>query len=492
MAGGGLGCLIAVGASCGAVVDDISAYGWQGGLTALDVWASSCLPGSVLMQRQAARLDALLGHAVRCSPLYRELAAGMDARALALNDFPVVTKRELMARFDDWVTDPALRLADLRRFVADPERIGDDYLGRYQVWESSGSSGEPGLFVHDEAALAVYDALEALRRPVLQPLRRCIDPWGACERIAFVGATNGHFASTASVRRLCRLSPWMSRTISCLSFLMPLHELVAELHRHRPTVLATYPSAALVLAAEARAGRLRIGLQEVWTGGEALTPASRRTIADSFGCGVSQSYGSSEFLAMASECSLGHMHLNSDWVVLEPVDERHRPVPPGTTGHTTLLTNLANHVQPLIRFDISDRVRLPQRACACGSGLPLIEVEGRVDDTLVFDNALGQPVSLLPLALVTVLEEDAGVFDFQLQRRGAQALWLGVSATGATGEAALQRALAALRQFLAAQGLPGVALSGQSGERGLCGRSGKRQRVLAVPHPNPLPRGEGI
>ena len=150
----------------------MGAVAWQGGLTAVDVWTSSCLPGSVLMQRQAARLDALLSHAVRCSPLYRELAVGMDVSALELSDFPVVTKRELMPRFDEWVTDPALRLADVRRFVADTDRIGDDYLGRYQVWESSGSSGEPGLFVHDQAALAVYDALEALRRPVLQPLRR--------------------------------------------------------------------------------------------------------------------------------------------------------------------------------------------------------------------------------------------------------------------------------------------------------------------------------
>jgi hypothetical protein len=76
-------------------------------------------------------------------------------------------------------------------------------------------------------------------------------------------------------------------------------------------------------------------------------------------------------------------------------------VPRGTTGHTTLLTTLANRVQPLIRFDIGDRIRLPQRACECGSGLPLIEVEGRVDDTLVFDDALGEPVSLLPLAVHT-------------------------------------------------------------------------------------------
>ena len=82
---------------------------------------------------------------------------------------------------------------------------------------------------------------------------------------------------------------------------------------------------------------------------------------------------------MASECHLGRLHLNSDWLVLEPVDEHHRPVPPGAIGHTTLLTNLANRVQPLIRYDLGDRVRLLPTACACGSSRPLIEVEGRVD-----------------------------------------------------------------------------------------------------------------
>ena len=40
----------------------------------------------------------------------------------------------------------------------------------------------------------------------------------------------------------------------------------------------------------------------------------------------------------------------------------HRPVPAGRLSHTTLLTNLANHLQPLIRFDIGDRIVLRRRA----------------------------------------------------------------------------------------------------------------------------------
>ncbi|MDL2339252.1 MAG: phenylacetate--CoA ligase family protein, partial [Pseudomonadota bacterium] len=105
---------------------------WQGGVTALDVWTSSCLSASALKERQATRLAALLKSSVQHSPLYRGMAAHRDPHRLSLGDFLVVTKSELMQRFDEWVTDPELHLDELRRFVADSSRIGEDYLGRYQ------------------------------------------------------------------------------------------------------------------------------------------------------------------------------------------------------------------------------------------------------------------------------------------------------------------------------------------------------------------------
>ena len=452
---------------------------WQGGVTALDVWSSSGLSGAALLERQSIRLEQMLRWAAKHSPLYRGRIGHLDPRRLRLEDFPVVTKPELMRHFEEWVTDPELRLDEVRGFIADRERIGEDHLGRYQIWESSGSTGEPGVFVQDAHALATYDALEALRRPVLQPLRRCVDPWYMSERLAFVGATTGHFASTASIRRLCRLSPWMHRNLRSYSFMLPLPELVDALNRQAPTILTTYPSAALLLAEEAAAGRLHIPVKEVWVGGESLSASTRGCIVSGLGCPVTQSYGASEFLSLASECDRGHLHLNIDWVILQPVDEHHRPVPIGETGFTTLLTNLANRVQPLIRYDLGDRVRLVGRPCDCGSSLPVIEVQGRVDDLLVLHDANGHPVSLLPLALTTVLEDDAGVFDFQLQQRSRQALWLCVAADGADGAAALGRARTVLRRYLSDQGLPNVSVGGRCGDRGQAGRSGKRQRVVA-------------
>ncbi|HEX7440190.1 MAG TPA: phenylacetate--CoA ligase family protein, partial [Caldimonas sp.] len=182
---------------------------WRAASIAFDVLAASRASPRQLQERQTGRMAALLQAALRGSRFYRTRVGRPEGQSLRLDEFPVVTKAELMQRFDDWVADPRLRLDELRRFTADPSRVGEAYLGQYLVWESSGSSGEPGVFVQDETALAVYDALETLRRPALQPTRRLFDPWYVGERVAFVGATTGHFASTVSVSRLRRLNPWL-------------------------------------------------------------------------------------------------------------------------------------------------------------------------------------------------------------------------------------------------------------------------------------------
>lgn len=447
---------------------------WHTGLAAIDVLAVSAGGPGLLADRQRDRLAALL-EAARAAPVYRERLAVRRGEH-SLDGIAPIGKGELMRHFEAWVTDPGLRLAELQAFVADPARIGEAFDGRFVVWESSGSSGVPGLFVQDARAMAVYDALEGLRRAPLNPLRRWFDPWCLGERIAFVGATRGHFASTVSMQRLRRLQPGLAHRMRGFDFLLPLPELIEQLHRHAPTVLATYPSAALLLAEEARAGRLRLSLAEVWTGGESLSEAMRAEIEAAFGCPAANSYGASEFLAIAVPCRLGVLHLNADWVLLEPVDERGRAVPAGVCGATTWLTNLANHLQPLIRYDIGDRVTLHAQPCACGSPLPAMEVQGRTDEMLCLLDARGRRVLLPPLALVSVLEE-AGVLDFQLVQTGERCLSLDIGARHAAADA--RRATLALREHLARQGLAGVRLDLRRGKPRHAGRSGKRQRVTA-------------
>ena len=452
---------------------------WQSMTVAADVALASRASSDDLAARTSSRLAELLEWAVHASPRYRHLRRGRGG-VPGLADMPVVRKAELMRSFDSWCCDPALRLEPLRRFVADPRNVGQPFLDRYTVWESSGSSGEPALFVQDGAAMAVYDALEALRKPDLRPMRRAYDPLGFGERIIFLGAIGGHFASTVSIERLRRLNPFLAMSISSLSFLEPIERIVAQLDACRPSVIATYPSAAILLAGEFQAGRLRSAPREIWTGGETLTPAMRSFLQDAFGCAVVNSYGASEFFSLACECGHGALHLNSDWAILEPVDRDGRPVAPGTPGTTTLLTNLANRVQPLIRYDLGDCVTLRESRCTCGSHLPVIDVVGRCDDTIRVGTS-GRGVQVLPLALSTVLEEQAGLFDFQLIQDGPRELSLNTAARGKAATAALQRGRSVLATFLREQGAGAVRIHCGSGHPPRRGHSGKLQRVIGRP-----------
>ena len=453
---------------------------WRASAISLDIIAAARASAPALQRRQALRLAALVEVAAQRSPVYRKMLGRPSAAPVPLDALPVMTKSNLMQHFDEWVTDPKLRLSRLRRFIADPRRVGQAFLEHYVVWESSGSGGEPGVFVQDARSLEVCYALEALRRPLLQPARRCFDPYYFGERMAFVGATTGHFASVVSVERLRRLNPWIAASTRSFSFLQSTAALVAQLNRYQPTIIATYPTAAQLLAEEADAGRLHIAPQEIWTGGESLTAAVRSQVAERFRCQVSSSYGASEFLSLASECRLGRLHLNSDWAILEPVDAQGRPTDCGTPGHTTLLTNLANHVQPLIRYDLGDRVSFSATPCGCGSSLPAIEVEGRADECVLLHDDQGHDVRLLPLALTTVLEDEAGVYDFQLEQEDANSLLLRVAAAGTAGESELRRARTTLRSFLRQQGLPHVRLHGHSGAPSRRGASGKVQRIVGL------------
>lgn len=407
-----------------------------------------------------------------------------------LQDLPRTRKPALMARFDDWVTDPAVSLPALREFTADPTRIGTLFLDRYAVWQSSGSSGEPGMFVSDGNALAVYDALELSRRTTLRHAARLFDPWMVGERIAFVGAIDGHFASIAAFERLRRLNAWLKPRMAAFSLLQPVDALCASIQDFSPTLLCTYPSCAAILAEQAGHGHLRLAVREIWTGGEPLTPAMRVFVSNAFGCPVSNEYGASEFLPLAMECAFGRLHLNADWAILESVDARGHPARHGDRGSRCLLTNLANHVQPIIRYELGDRVLVSTERCRCGSHLPIVDVLGRDDDLLHVGRGAAS-VTLSPLALTTVLEEQAGLFAFQLVQRGPQLLELNAPVASRHDAERLDRGRDALLDFLQRQGASGVRVDCRIAEPRRDRSSGKVKRVLAAPLPPGRPSRRG-
>ena len=455
-----------------------------------ETWAAGLRRATAERLRER-RLAALLRVAASESPLYRRRAHGER-----LEEFAPVGKALLMRQFDDWACDRRITRAAATAFIRDPTCIADGWLGSYLLWTSSGTSGVPGWFVQDARSLAAYDAIDALRLRgggvADGGLQANLGAWGIGQRFAYVGASGGHFAGRVSMERVRRIvPPGLCPEIHLLSLQQPLERIADELDALQPTVLVTYPSCAAALAQRQQAGALHLRLREVWVGGEQLSPTQRRLLRTAFGGAVRNNYGASECYSIATECTEGHLHVNDDWVILEPVDALGRAVPVGTLSHSTLLTNLANRVQPLIRYRLDDRIRVLPDPCRCASTFTAIEVQGRSGDTLRLPGAHRDAVTILPLALETAIEEGAQVTQFQVIGLPDGHLELRFEAAVPDARAAFKRCHAVIDAFLAKHGVAPTRIGFSRAAPLHCGVSGKLQRVMVAPGggSNGLPSG---
>jgi phenylacetate-CoA ligase len=433
-----------------------------------------------IANRQQERLRALVAYARRHSRYIADVYRDVPEQLTAVSQLPVMTKAEMMRHFDDWVTDPAVTKQQVEAFIADPSLIGHDYLDRYVVCTTSGSTGIPAILVHDHGALAVYNVLGYIRSlPIfLSSLRNLGALLRGRGRLAAVFVTGGHFLGNTMSARRSRKMPWRAKTQRLFSALTPIAELVRELNTFQPVIVGGYPSALEVLAKEQEAGRLHIYPTMMNAAGETLTDAVRQRIAAAFGCSVSNYYGSSEAVGLTYECKHRQLHVNSDWYILEPVDEHDQPVPPGQLSHAVLVTNLANRVQPIIRYKMGDRVTISPDACPCGSPFPVIQVIGRTDDILSFPTQRGATIQILPLSILTVAEETPGMYSCQIIQTEPLKLKVRLAVNETGEEQTVWEALQArLVTFLAEHGVVNLTIGKAHEPPQLHPKSGKFQQV---------------
>jgi phenylacetate-coenzyme A ligase PaaK-like adenylate-forming protein len=220
-----------------------------------------------------------------------------------------------------------------------------------------------------------------------------------------------------------------------------IEEIVAALNEFRPDALVGYASMLRILAEEQSAGRLDVTPRAVLSASEVLTPETRERIRSAFGVAPTNVYAATETAGIASECRLGHLHRYEDLVIAEIVDEDGQPVPDGAYGARTLVTVLFSRTQPLIRYELSDRV-------AAAPGMPgdlpfsvLTGVEGREEEVLNLDGVPVHPnvfhgaLEPLPVAGWQVIDEGGRV---RVLLAGAASV--DASAVGDSVRAALVRA----------------------------------------------------
>ena len=410
-----------------------------------------------LRRIEEERFRRMLRHAVKNSPYYKRRFAGIDIETCKPADIPVLTKAEMMEHFDDLVTDPRIKKAGIQKFVADPTNLGKLYLGKYGVSHTSGSQGQPALIVQDYKARLLPFAARITRgtltkRGRFSQVHRIFNP----ARMAVLTQKPGFYPSASAFAYFpAGLSPVMK--ILQLSLFDPMPELVAKLEAFRPNFITGYASALEALGREEAEGRMNLKalgtLEQLTNVAEPLPKLNAQRLKDTFGVHIFDEYAMGECLALSSGCKTEFAsHINIDLGKLEVVDEAGRPVPDGEEGAKILVTNLYNFVQPIIRYEIDDRIVMSPKPCSCGSHFPKVQsIIGRSKDMLWIRT--GGIVRELPYFLfINTMHHHLDAAEHQVVQTGLNQFVVRVAPiAGKTLEPA--RILTLVRQGLAAEGI---------------------------------------
>lgn len=309
-------------------------------------------------ERQAEALAALLRHAQNHVPHFRPLLA--DHEITARN------ARDVLAKL------PPLRRADIQAnpasFVADDATgVVDDHTG--------GSTGTPLTFKVDRPTQQAREASLMWANGLAG--------WRPGERIAMLWGSDRDTKAAFRDWRL-NLRWWLDNMRWYNAFEMGDAEMGAfhaAMKRFRPHLLVAYAGSLQIYARylEKSGAVASYPLTSVVSSAEVLTASAREEAAACFQKPIYDRYGNREAGAIAAECEAhGGLHVNEhDFVVeIDSVDPFKEPGP-------LLITYLANHAMPLIRYDTGDLAVWAKGACSCGRTTPrLARVVGRQADTI--------------------------------------------------------------------------------------------------------------
>jgi len=364
---------------------------------------------------QRRKLAGILAHAAKHSEFYRRLWNNSVPSPEDFACLPSTDKASLLVDgFDSALTVDGLSRKAVRDILSQKKAR---QRGKYVAVATSGTTGEPAVmpfsrqewregmaFVLRCADMAVAGCFGG-KAGLLRTLRER-------PRIAGIATLNPmHISSQLSACFRAGLTPSL-----VLASSSPISRQIEELNRFKPMVLGGYPSALHPMATAAVEGGLKIAPKLVFSGGETVTPGLRRQIRRAWGIELFDFYGLTETMIIAGECKAHQgMHIFEDAAIVEVVDDKGKPLPPGEKGAGILLTSLVARTLPVIRYAVGDILAVTDEPCPCGSPFRRItSIEGRVEERLELRGVNGETVSIDPFAIETPLEEMEGVKRFAI------------------------------------------------------------------------------
>jgi phenylacetate-CoA ligase len=312
-----------------------------------------------ILESQHRKLAGILHYARRHVPRYRGILGeswglGTSDPTVLLRRIPFLTKESLQTSLEDL------------KAIPQPPRTSRKTTG--------GSTGQPVTVIKDSSASARERAATWMAYGWfgVRPGDRGARFWGSPRAL---GRRRLRFALADLAMNRVRFSAFGVSDAE-------LEEYWSRCLRFRPQYFYGYVS---MLEAFGRfveeSGRdgTRLGLKTIITTSEILTEAQRYLLHRVFGAPVQNEYGCGEVGPIAYQCEDGGMHVMSENVFVEVLDEDDNPVRPGEEGEV-VVTDLSNRAMPILRYRIRDRATLLD-TCTCGRGFPVLgEVRGRIYD----------------------------------------------------------------------------------------------------------------
>lgn len=402
---------------------------------------------------QQQKFRALIRYADTRAPYYANIIRerGLDVNTCRAGDFPVLTKAMLMANFNDIVTDRRVTKQVIAEFLSRSTDPKEQLLNDLTVMHTSGTSGEVGYFLYSPADFGRVRAAAMRNRKAFRGqfpglgfrLRRI--------RVAFYGATGGHFAGATGVASMQRGLRKLFIDARAFEVNTPLPEVVRRINAFEPEILWGYTTALKMLGDEQRAGRLGIRPKAVIATGEMVTQSDLQFLSQAFnGARALSVYACTEHMMLGISNPGGNtMTLLDDNLIFEFYEDH------------SIITNLFNYTLPLIRYRMSDILRPVSAPQA--RRIVIQNLVGRTEQMPVFVNGEGAKDFISPHIINEIFVK--GVTRFQMQITGPSAFRFLICVDAGLGDT--ERAAAAagarlrLADILAQKGLSNVAFEVQ-------------------------------
>lgn len=437
---------------------------------AIDVvnYAKSCTREERL-KLQKERLKELVAFARENSPYIRDKYKNLP-EDYDLTDIPTSSKKEIVEHYEEWVTDREVNLEDVRQYLDSEDRYERPYLNKYSALTTSGSSGNPFYMVRDSYHNTIHATLMSQR--LMRGYGGNVDL--SKDRAACLVYPDPHVSSYSSLLRMKRAQKEYADNAIAISPLLPKEEIIKQLNDFNPNVISCYPSVLCQIAHEQAAGNLKINLKGIFCSAELLTQEMYELLTNSFNCPVFNNYCSTEGgeIAMASGCP--HLHINEDWVIIEPIDENGEVITSEDKWSSgVLVTDLSNYIQPIIRYRMEDSIRIHTN-CACKNSLPYMDIRGREAGLIEFGGR-----SLRFINIGFLLEDRLGTYAVQVIKKSDHLMELRSMISVADGrDDYLKKAMEIIKEHLDEEGCTNfeIIISMEDPVRNRCG--GKLSRYV--------------